>query len=114
MLTLILPTSRVYFDFDNTITRFDVLDAVIEQFSIDREWVAYEEAWRAGDIGSKECLEGQLRSIRCTRESLAEYLATVTLDAHFKRLFALLQVCRHQAGYFKRQFHIFYCLHPAQ
>ena len=39
--------SRVYFDFDNTITKFDVLDAIIEQFSIDREWVAYEEDWRA-------------------------------------------------------------------
>jgi 2-hydroxy-3-keto-5-methylthiopentenyl-1-phosphate phosphatase len=86
-----LAASRVYIDFDNTITTFDVLDAIIEQFSIDREWVAYEEAWRAGDIGSKECLEGQLRSIRCTRESLAEYLSAVILDAHFKQLLALLQ-----------------------
>lgn len=86
-----LVASRVYFDFDNTITTFDVLDAIIEQFSVDREWVAYEEAWRAGDIGSKECLEGQLRSIRGTKESLTEYLSTVTLDAHFKRLLSLLQ-----------------------
>ena len=86
-----LAASQVYFDFDNTITTFDVLDAIIEQFSIDRDWVAYEEAWRAGDIGSKECLEGQLHSIRCTRESLAEYLATVTLDTHFNRLLSLLQ-----------------------
>jgi 2-hydroxy-3-keto-5-methylthiopentenyl-1-phosphate phosphatase len=86
-----LANSRVFFDFDNTITKFDVLDAIIEQFSIDREWVAYEEAWRSGDIGSKECLEGQLRSIRGTRDSLAEYLSTITIDAHFKRLLALLQ-----------------------
>lgn len=84
-------SSRVFFDFDNTITKFDVLDAIIEKFSIDREWVAYEEAWRAGDIGSKECLEGQLRSIRGTRESLSEYLFTITIDAHFKQLLALLQ-----------------------
>ena len=91
MWTLDLAASRVYFDFDNTITTFDVLDAIIEQFSVDREWMAYEEAWRAGDIGSKECLEGQLRSIRCTRESLAEYLSTIALDTHFKRLLSLLQ-----------------------
>jgi 2-hydroxy-3-keto-5-methylthiopentenyl-1-phosphate phosphatase len=86
-----LAASRVYFDFDNTITTFDVLDAIIEQFSIDRQWLAYEEAWRAGDIGSKECLEGQLRSIRGTKESLVRYLSTIALDTHFKRLLSLLQ-----------------------
>ncbi|MCX5895017.1 MAG: MtnX-like HAD-IB family phosphatase [Proteobacteria bacterium] len=83
--------SMVYFDFDNTITTFDVLDGIIEQFSINRDWVAYENAWRAGHIGSKECLEGQLRSIRGTRKTLREYLSTISLDIHFKRLLALLR-----------------------
>jgi 2-hydroxy-3-keto-5-methylthiopentenyl-1-phosphate phosphatase len=85
-----ITDSRVFFDFDNTITTFDVLDAIIERFAVDREWMAYEEAWRSGDIGSKECLEGQLRSIRATRETLAHYLSTVILDTGFKRLLALL------------------------
>ena len=56
----------VFFDFDNTLTSFDVLDALIERFSINEDWKALERAWQAGRIGSKECLEGQLRSIRVT------------------------------------------------
>ncbi|MCX5696960.1 MAG: hypothetical protein NTU54_03145 [Candidatus Omnitrophica bacterium] len=36
------------FDFDNTITPFDVLDDIIEKFSVNDDWVVYEEAWRAG------------------------------------------------------------------
>lgn len=97
-LTLILKDTglnladfMVFFDFDNTITSFDVLDGVIEKFSINRDWVAYEEAWKEGEIGSRQCLEGQLRSIRVTRQALCEYLSGIDIDPHFKRLLALLR-----------------------
>ncbi|MEI6125306.1 MAG: MtnX-like HAD-IB family phosphatase [Pseudomonadota bacterium] len=81
----------VYFDFDNTITSFDVLDGIIEQFSINRDWVAYEAAWKQGKIGSRQCLEGQLRSIRVTKKQLLEYLCTIKVDAHFHKLLMLLR-----------------------
>jgi 2-hydroxy-3-keto-5-methylthiopentenyl-1-phosphate phosphatase len=81
----------VFFDFDNTITSFDVLDGVIEQFSINRDWIEFEEAWKVGDIGSKECLKGQLRSVRATKQTISDYLATVPIDQHFKKLLSLLK-----------------------
>ena len=87
---LSLSDSQVFFDFDNTITDFDVLDGIIERFSVNRDWVAYEEAWEKGKIGSRQCLEGQLRSIRVTRPQLHSYLETVEIDASFSRLLALL------------------------
>ena len=81
----------VFFDFDNTITPFDVLDHLIERFSIDEDWKMFEEEWEAGKIGSKECLEGQLRSVRVTQEVLSQYLATVPVDPFFPRLLDLLK-----------------------
>ncbi len=78
----VLSNCQVFFDFDNTITDFDVLDGIIEQFSVNRDWVAYEEAWKKGKIGSRQCLEGQLRSIRVERAQLHDYLKTVTSTLH--------------------------------
>jgi len=75
----------VFFDFDNTITRFDVILDVLERFSVDRKWVALENAWRAGRIGSKECLKGQLQSVRLTKEEMRRYLSTVPIDPYFGR-----------------------------
>ncbi len=89
-LTLRLSESQVFFDFDNTITAFDVLDGIIERFSVNRDWIAYEEAWKKGKIGSRQCLEGQLRSIRVERPQLHAYLETVAIDHSFSRLLALL------------------------
>ena len=81
----------VFFDFDNTVTVFDVLDDILELFSVNQDWVRLENAWRAGRIGSLECLKGQLRSVRATEEALATYLSTVPIDPHFKRLVALFK-----------------------
>ena len=88
---LILSNCLAFFDFDNTLTTFDVFDEILERFSVDDEWRKLEEAWQAGKIGSKECLEGQLRSVRVTKERLARYLSTVTIDPHFHELLALFK-----------------------
>lgn len=80
----------VFFDFDNTLTDFDVLDAVIRRFSVNEDWVTFEEAWQAGNIGSKECLEGQLQSLRLDQKVLSNYLKTIKLDPYFKKLLTLL------------------------
>ena len=81
----------VFFDFDNTITPFDVLDRVIEEFAADDRWVAFEKAWETGKIGSRECLEGQLQSVRVTQQVLSRYLSTVRVDPFFQKLLALLK-----------------------
>ena len=86
-----LSAYAVFFDFDNTITPFDVLDRIVEQFSPTREWVALEKAWEAGTIGSKTCLAGQLNGLRVTRPALARFLSSVPVDASFKPLITLLR-----------------------
>lgn len=86
-----LSDCMVFFDFDNTLTAFDVLDGVIERFSINRDWIAYEEAWKKGKIGSRQCLEGQLRSLRVTRQALTAYLSNITVDPSLQRILALLR-----------------------
>lgn len=79
------------FDFDNTITPFDVLDDIIEKFSVNDDWVVYEEAWRAGEIGSKECLAKQIASVRISRRQLSGYLADIKVDPYFSGLLASLK-----------------------
>lgn len=76
----------VFFDFDNTITAYDVLDDMLARFSKDDKWMVLEEQWKKGKIGSLECLEGQLKSIRIDKKSLDKYLGTIELDPYFKKL----------------------------
>ncbi len=86
-----LAQCRVFFDFDNTISRFDVLDNLIERFAIDEQWRVLEQRWQAGEIGSKECLREQLGSVRSTREELVDYLSTIKIDPYFNRILAVLK-----------------------
>jgi len=86
-----LSSYRVFIDFDNTITLFDVFDDIVERFSIDRKWEEYESLWKKRAIGSKECLAGQLRSVRVARGDLLRYLSGVGLDPHFGDLLTTLR-----------------------
>jgi len=79
-----------FLDFDNTITSLDVLDAVIGKFSIDQKWMIHEEAWKEGRIGSRQCLEAQLKSVRVTRADLAKYVKQIPLDPFAVKLFRTL------------------------
>lgn len=85
-----LSYCAMFFDFDNTITTFDVLDDIIKRFSINDRWKKLEKDWVAGRIGSKECLRGQLTGLRVTKRALSEYLSGVSIDGNFKKLLALL------------------------
>jgi len=86
-----LKDCAVFFDFDNTITSFDVLDNVVETFAVDKKWMGYESAWKKGEIGSKECLSGQLKSVRVDKKGLKSHLSKIKVDPHFKKILALLK-----------------------
>jgi len=43
-----LSECLVFFDFDNTITNFDVLDDIIRRFSADKKWVAMSGPGKKG------------------------------------------------------------------
>ena len=89
-LPIVLPNCRVFLDFDNTITTSDVLDDIIQRFSINDHWTVLEKAWQEEQIGTKECLEGQLRNVRVTKKELFDFLKTVEIDPYFYRLLILL------------------------
>ena len=88
---LVRSAGAVFFDFDNTITPINVLDDVIRQFAVDQAWMPLQEAWEAGVIGSRECLVGQLRSVRVSPATLTRYLSGVPLDPYFKPLVTLFK-----------------------
>lgn len=82
---------EVFFDFDNTITPFDVFDDMSLRFGDERKWQILEQKWKKGLISSRECLSGQLRGMRVNKKLLADYLSGVKIDSHFKKLVALLR-----------------------
>lgn len=82
---------EAYFDFDNTVADFDVLDDLIQRYSIDDTWEQAEAEWKAGEIGSRECLERQLAGIRITAPEFERYLSTVPIDPAFREIVALLR-----------------------
>ena len=86
-----LKKSVVFFDFDNTITEFDVIDDMLERFSADDKWRALEEEWKKGSIGSRQCLDGQIRGINITGKVLDEYLKTIKIDPSFKEILKLCE-----------------------
>ena len=79
-----------FLDFDNTITKSDCLDNIIARFSYDKRWIQLEEKWKRGEIGSRDCLKGQMKCVRISKRALDRYLATVKLDPYFKKLIKLL------------------------
>jgi len=86
-----LSDSRIFFDFDNTITTFDVLDGLIRRFSTSRDWENTERLWKSGKIGSKECLKSQLSKVRISAQQLDDYLSTVRLLPDFDKLVLFLR-----------------------
>ena len=81
----------VFFDFDNTITMGDVLDDMLVRYSINLKWQELEKKWKDGEIGSRKCLEGQIKNIRITKRELDNYLAGVKIDPYFKVLLQYLR-----------------------
>jgi len=86
-----LSDCRIFFDFDNTITSFDVLDAIIKKFSINSDWKKAEKLWKAGHIGSRECLKRQFALIRVTRPELEKYISRVKILSNFDKLIVFLE-----------------------
>jgi len=69
-------------DFDGTIATEDVTDSLLSRFA-DPEWETIEAAWKAGEIGSRECMTRQVALIRATPEEIDRHLERIELDRHF-------------------------------
>jgi len=82
--------AEVWIDFDGTLTTQDVVDSLVRGFCATDAWRALEDAWQAGQIGSRECLAGQFSLVRIGEEDLDAFLASISLDPGTPRLFELL------------------------
>jgi len=77
-------------DFDGTIAVEDVIDTLLERHGRPG-WERLEEAWRAGRIGSGECMRGQVRLLDLDRAKLDAHLGALSIDPAFPRFVALAE-----------------------
>lgn len=69
-------------DFDGTISIEDVTDSLLQTFGLDG-WQALEAAWERGEIGSRECMKGQVALLDMSEAQLVEHLDGLAIDPHF-------------------------------
>jgi 2,3-diketo-5-methylthio-1-phosphopentane phosphatase len=69
-------------DFDGTISPIDTVDLLLERLA-DPAWRLLEERWIRGDIGSRECMSGQIALVRGGWPAIEDVLAGVTLEPTF-------------------------------
>lgn len=81
---------HVFVDFDGTIVPRDVTDTVLETFA-DPAWLEIEAEWKAGKIGSRECLSRQVAMIRATEAELDSLVNSIDVDPGFP---AFVDFCR--------------------
>ena len=79
----------IFCDFDGTITRTDLTDAVLAAFALPsyKEW---EERWQTGEIGSQECLSRQVELIQADHAELLHFARSFPID---EGIFELDQRC---------------------
>jgi 2-hydroxy-3-keto-5-methylthiopentenyl-1-phosphate phosphatase len=69
-------------DFDGTISVEDVIDSLLDRFGRPG-WEVLEQDWRAGRIGSRECMAGQVDLLQMSRAELDAHLAEMWIDHAF-------------------------------
>lgn len=69
-------------DFDGTISRLDVIDTLLERFGRPG-WVELESAWENGEIGSRDCMQGQVALLDMSAEELHAHLDALEIDPAF-------------------------------
>ncbi len=67
-------------DFDGTITCADTVDSILEAFALP-EWQDVEAEWKAGRIGSRECLAQQTALLRVSPSELDGFIDDIAVDA---------------------------------
>ncbi|HZE70954.1 MAG TPA: haloacid dehalogenase-like hydrolase [Pyrinomonadaceae bacterium] len=86
------PRAILFLDFDGTVTCCDVVDIVLEAYA-DPKWMKFEAEWRAGRMGSRDCLRAQMALMRATKKQVDTLLDTINLD---EGLGDLLETCSSQ------------------
>jgi len=74
-------------DFDGTVSTVDVTDRLLESHARPG-WRQIEARWLRGEIGSRECLAGQVALLDMSRGELEQALDAIEIDAYFARFAA--------------------------
>ena len=69
----------LFLDFDGTISRRDAVDAILETYA-DPKWLTFEAEWRAGRMGSRDCLRAQMALVRASRKQIDALLDEIGID----------------------------------
>ncbi|MBI2986056.1 MAG: MtnX-like HAD-IB family phosphatase [Deltaproteobacteria bacterium] len=72
----------IFCDFDDTITRINVTDTVLERFA-DSHWLAIQEDWLAGKLSAREVLEKQMPLVRVNPQDLDALIDSIEVDPFF-------------------------------
>ena len=81
---------RVLVDFDGTIAPTDTTDLLLERFA-EPEWHSIEDDWKAGRIGSRECLVRQIDLVRATPTEMDSFMNSIEIDPGFSRFVDFVQ-----------------------
>lgn len=79
---------HVFVDFDGTIVPSDATDQLLTRFA-DPSWLDIEADWKAGRIGSRECMTRQVDLIRATPEDYDAFVSEVAVDPAFPSFVAM-------------------------
>ncbi|MGH7486509.1 MAG: HAD-IB family phosphatase [bacterium] len=72
----------MFVDFDGTIAPLDTTDLLLERFA-DPSWQEIEDEWKAGRIGSRECLVRQIDLVRATPAQFDDFIGDIEIDPGF-------------------------------
>ncbi len=79
---------RIQCDFDGTISLQDVVDTLLTRHGLPG-WQDLEDAWERGEIGSQECMCGQVALLDMSVAQLHACLDEVALDPFFAQFVSL-------------------------
>ena len=85
---------RVFVDFDGTIAPVDTTDLLLERFAAPA-WREIEEEWKAGRIGSRECMVRQIDLVRATPAAMDSFIRTIEIDRGFRSFVDLFRRLGH-------------------
>lgn len=78
-----MKSEIIFCDFDGTITKEDTVAKLLRTFA-DEKWLYYEKLWENGQIGSKECLIGEISCIdHISEKELNNFLNNIEIDEGF-------------------------------
>ena len=86
-----LALASVFLDFDGTMTVVDSGVHLLERLSGDSSWLAIDELYAAGAVGSRECLEQEWQLLPHDEGVLREVASEVALDPDAEPLIADLR-----------------------